>query len=504
MTCPAPAVRPTPPLCPAAFRILHPALLCLLTLLLPALVRAATLNVPAQYQTIQAGVNAAVNGDTVLVADGTYSGPGNRDIDFHGKSLTVASQHGPASTIIDCGGSKSTDGSGNHRGFYIHSGEKTATISGFTVKNGYETNIDGVVDSGCGGGIYNENGIGTISVTKCILSGNTACYCGGGIYNYNYDTGRISMTNCTVSGNTISISGGKGGGIYNYNFNGTISMKNCSVSGNTASYASTDTVNYGQGGGIYNANSDTDDTGGTISVMSCSVSGNKAGYGGGGIYNINSASAGTRDAIGTISVTNCVVSGNAVSSAKMGSYDYGGGGIQNNNYSNGAIIITNCTLSGNTARIIGNSKGGCIYNNNCSGTIVISNCIVYGDQGVEIVDYTSSLASADHCDIQGGYPGTGNIDKNPLFVNAASGNLRLKPNSPCLGAGTASSAPTKDRDGRLRRPPPSMGAYESASAGKSTGKREKQPLHAGRTAKISATALPGRSAGASEPRSRCR
>ena len=56
-------------------------LLCA-ALLLPAAARAATLNVPAQYPTIQAGVNAAVNGDTVLVADGTYSGPGNRDIDF--------------------------------------------------------------------------------------------------------------------------------------------------------------------------------------------------------------------------------------------------------------------------------------------------------------------------------------------------------------------------------------------------------------------------------------
>ena len=102
---------------------------------------AATLPFPGAYPTIQATVDAAANGDTVLVAAGTYSGPGNRDIDFHGKSLVVTSQAGPSSTIIDCGGYKSTDGSGNHRGFYLHSGEKNATIRGFTVKNGYETSV---------------------------------------------------------------------------------------------------------------------------------------------------------------------------------------------------------------------------------------------------------------------------------------------------------------------------------------------------------------------------
>ena len=108
-------------------------------------------NVPSQYTTIQAAVDAAANGDTVLVASGTYSGTGNRDIDFNGKSLTVTSQAGAGSTIIDCGGYASADGSGNHRGFYIHSGEQNAAISGFTVKNGYETYISSIPNSGSGG-----------------------------------------------------------------------------------------------------------------------------------------------------------------------------------------------------------------------------------------------------------------------------------------------------------------------------------------------------------------
>ena len=123
----------------------RPLLLCLISLTLPSLVHAATWNVPsATCPTIQSAVDAADDGDTVLVAAGTYSGPGNRDIDFNGKSLVVTSQAGPASTIIDCGGYKTTDGSGNHRGFYLHSGERSATMSGFTVKNGYETYVSGV------------------------------------------------------------------------------------------------------------------------------------------------------------------------------------------------------------------------------------------------------------------------------------------------------------------------------------------------------------------------
>ena len=177
----------------------------LLTLALPSLAHAATLNVPTTaYPTIQAAIQAAANGDTVLVAAGTYSGPGNRDIDFGGKSLTVMSQAGAGSTIIDCGGYKSADGSGNHRGFYIHRGEKNATISGFTVKNGYETHISTIPDSGDGGGVFNYNGSGsgTITLTNCTITANTATYSGGGVYNFNGSSGTITLTNCTITANT--------------------------------------------------------------------------------------------------------------------------------------------------------------------------------------------------------------------------------------------------------------------------------------------------------------
>lgn len=101
--------------------------LSILMLLSPLAAR--TINVPADYASLQAGIDAAVDGDTVLVQDGNYTGSGNQNINLQGKAILLRSQNGPVNCIIDADGLIS-----GANGFILQSGETTATIiEGFTI-----------------------------------------------------------------------------------------------------------------------------------------------------------------------------------------------------------------------------------------------------------------------------------------------------------------------------------------------------------------------------------
>ena len=127
---------------------------------------------PADFNNIQAAIDNSNHGDIIVVNPGTYTGEGNRDIDYYGIAITVHSidpsdPNIVAATIIDCNGTEEEP----HRGFYFHNDEGANSIlSGFTITNGYAYT---------GGGIC--CGISRPTITNCVITGNTGDY-GAGIY----------------------------------------------------------------------------------------------------------------------------------------------------------------------------------------------------------------------------------------------------------------------------------------------------------------------------------
>jgi hypothetical protein len=111
--------------------------------------------------------------------------------------------------------------------------------------------------------------------------------------------------------------------------------------------------------------------------------------------------------------------------------------------------VTNCTFSGNSA-----DYGGGMFNTNNSSPTV-TNCIMWGDPPVEIANLFGSSTTVSYSDVdcEPVYPGTGNINTDPCFVDAAGGNLRLGLGSPCIDAADNSSVPggvTTDLNGFAR------------------------------------------------------
>src|SRR5690348_12904298 len=100
--------------------------LCL-TLVLATLASATTIHVPQDQPTIQAGIDAANNGDTVLVSPNVYA----ENIDFHGKAITVTSTNGAKATSINGSGQGTTPVVN-----FSSLEPATAVLSGFTIQNG--------------------------------------------------------------------------------------------------------------------------------------------------------------------------------------------------------------------------------------------------------------------------------------------------------------------------------------------------------------------------------
>jgi|GEM_PF-1968630 len=141
--------------------------------------------------TIQAAIDMSSNGDTILAADGVYAGDGNRDLDFGGRLIVLASENGAEFTIIDCEGEYDDE----HRGLHFHNGEdSTAVVEGFTIRGGRAE---------LGGGISCQSSSSPM-VINCVFEENVA-WQGGGIF---CESSSPTIINCTFVENYGSSYGG--------------------------------------------------------------------------------------------------------------------------------------------------------------------------------------------------------------------------------------------------------------------------------------------------------
>ncbi len=137
------------------------------------------------FLTIQEGLNAASDGDTVFVAPGVYAGPGNRNLDFNGVSCSLIGGATRDETVIDC--------EGVGRGFYIDGGA-APVIENLMVTNG---------DTIRGGGMYLEGTSPTLRNVRFVA--NTAIDGGGGLYCRN---GSPTLEDVLFDDNTAAVQGG--------------------------------------------------------------------------------------------------------------------------------------------------------------------------------------------------------------------------------------------------------------------------------------------------------
>jgi len=186
---------------------MHTALTLAIVALLSQAALPATIVVPDDYTTIQGAINAALNGDTILVRPGTYM----ETIDFIGKAVTVRSEWGPYVTTIDAN-------KGDNCVRFTNGEQQDSILKGFEL-----TNARGYTQDG--GAIYCYRASPTISSNRII--GNEADY-GGGMHLY--DNSHAVVVNNIIAGNIA----GAGGAISCSDSNPTVT--NNTIVGNDAGH----------------------------------------------------------------------------------------------------------------------------------------------------------------------------------------------------------------------------------------------------------------------------
>ena len=412
----------------------------------------ADIEVPGDYSTIQAAIDASNDGEIIEVAPDTYSGPGNWDIDFKGKAITIRTEAGPEYTTIDC----SEQG---HRGFYFHRGEGPDSIlRGFTIEGAVIPGSNIPSDSGSwssrsthpiGGGIYCE--FSSPTIIDCVIR-DCSTELGGGVGSVGGAPVIIDcvIEECRAGGQGSAESGGYGAGIGLIR-DSDARIINSKITENVGYYNS-------RGAGVYCWQS-------SARLTNCDISYNYAqgNIEGGGLYCGGSST--------NFVLERCIISSNTAEA---------GGGIF---AGSGDLNVTNCTIANNELSGASSSVGGGIHSENSD--VVVTNSIVWFNEGTAIWRDSSSSVSVHYSNIEGGFSGQDNIDEDPLFASADSGDYHLQSvlgrydpdwgewdtdysHSPCIDAGDPQDAVGSEPFPNNKRI--NMGAYGGTSqASKSNG-----------------------------------
>jgi len=386
------------------------------------------------FPTIQAGVNAAASGQSVLVATGAYMG----DIRVEGKAIQLLggfaggsaiqyanSQPGDFTNREPVTTPTTLQGTGAEAVVtLIDAG--ASVVDGFIISGGGGSTAD-LPYSSNGGGVFVRNGAPTIRNNR--IEGNDprrmdgVSAFGGGIFSDDADI--------TIEGNEISENAAlRGAGVAA--FGGTVIIRDNTVRGNIG--------HDDHGGGLYVGSPDTTITRNRIYENEI---GKTVGYGwGAGIiifnpgnhadlsYNeiFSNFAPGHGAAIfvdegATADLNHELIYRNEVNPGQTGGgavYVDGGefGGVQMGS----VVTITNCTIADNPvpdAYVGGNAlyvEGG--------STVTVRNSVLWGNDLEVWSDDTSSIAIT-YSNIMGGFSGTGNIAQDPRFADADSGDYHL-------------------------------------------------------------------------------